>query len=567
MRWLRDQLTRPGLGWRLAVLAMLLTLPSLWNGLVLDDLWHRRMILEGKTPFGVHVQPLDLFAFFPDRPDVRREMLEFGIWPWWGIERVHVEFFRPVTALTLRLDYLLWPNWPALMHLQSLLWYGALVVAVAALLRRFLPPAEAGLGALFYAVCDGHALAVSWLASRSALVAAFFAVLAIGCHDRWRRDGWRSGAWLGPLCFALALCSGELAVGALGYFVAHAWFLDRRRFRSLVPYVVIVVVWQVAYRAMGYGASGPGIYSDPVREPLRFAMDLAVRIPVLLFSQLIAPFADGWPFMTRTLGYWAAAGAAVVVLFLLVATRTHWSSDSSVSFLVVGSLLALVPVAAVVPSDRVLTLVSVGALGALAACILRAPRSRIAWALLLRHAVLAALLLPPRTLFPKLFNASMARVVRTAPDDAALASETLVIVNAPHFFFAMIPLLRAEMGGTVPARQRCLGTTTREVIVERRAEHELVLRVDGGYLDRPGDELTWSPLEPRPAGFTVALSDMRFEVARATSDGRPEEVHVHFGHSPRRLRWIVWDVDGYREMDLPSVGQEVRLPPVTSPLP
>jgi len=188
-------------------------------------------------------------------------------------------------------------------------------------------------------------------------------------------------------------------------------------------------------------------------------------------------------------------------------------------------------------------------------------------ALLLRHAVLAALLLPPRTLFPKLFNASMAHALRTAPDDAALASETLVIVNAPHIFFAMIPVLRAEMGGTLPARVRCLGTTTREVIVERRAEDLLVLRVDGGYLDRPGDELSWSPLEPRPAGFSLTLSDMRFEVARATSDGRPEEVHVHFGHGPRRLRWIVWGVDGYREMLLPGVGQEVRLPPISSPLP
>jgi hypothetical protein len=544
-------------------------MPSLWNGLVLDDWWHRRMILEGTGMMGNPKHALDLFSFFADDPVLRAQLIEEGVWPWWGSGRVHVQFFRPITALTHQLDYAVWPDQPVLMHLHSLVWHAALVVAATALLRRLLEPHIAGLAALMYALCDGHALATSWLASRSAVVAAFCSVLALIAHDRWRRDGWKLGAWLAPLLFIVSLGAAELAIGALGYLLIHALTFDRRRPWVLVPYLAIAVAWQLAYRALGYGASGVGIYSDPGGDPLGFVVDLTTRAPVLLFSGFIAPLADGWPFMTRTLGLWTAGGAALGSAALAVLAWRALAKDRSARLLLFGSCIALVPAAAVVPSDRVLMLFGVGAAGALATFISRAELDEsklvrgVALALLVRHTLGGAILTPTRSLVPRVFARSIEAASQSAPDDPALAGETLVIVNAPHVFYSnMLPLVRSQLGGTLPARLRVLGTTTRPVSIERPSAGELRLRVEGGYLDRPGDELSWSRSYPRSAGFTLELSDMRFEVLQATADGRPEEIAVKFGSGPRPLRWITWSAGGYRAFELPPVGGSLRLEPI-----
>jgi hypothetical protein len=43
--------------------------------------------------------------------------------PWWSDPTIHIDFARPLTALTHVLDYALWPGTPALRHLHSLLWF------------------------------------------------------------------------------------------------------------------------------------------------------------------------------------------------------------------------------------------------------------------------------------------------------------------------------------------------------------------------------------------------------------------------------------------------------------
>ncbi|HOE98007.1 MAG TPA: hypothetical protein PK847_15655, partial [Candidatus Sumerlaeota bacterium] len=46
----------------------------------------------------------------------------------------------PLAAATHALDLALWPTSPALMHAHTLLWFAALLAALAALFRRLLPP-------------------------------------------------------------------------------------------------------------------------------------------------------------------------------------------------------------------------------------------------------------------------------------------------------------------------------------------------------------------------------------------------------------------------------------------
>ena len=60
-----------------------------------------------------------------------------------------------MASLTHWVDYLLWPNSPAMMHVQSVLWYALLAGAVALLYQRLMGlTVAAGVAALLYCVDD-----------------------------------------------------------------------------------------------------------------------------------------------------------------------------------------------------------------------------------------------------------------------------------------------------------------------------------------------------------------------------------------------------------------------------
>jgi hypothetical protein len=66
------------------------------------------------------------------------DYIDFGLFPWWTSPGLRLAFFRPLSAISMWVDYQLWPNLPALMHLHSLLLYAALVAAATLLYRRLL---------------------------------------------------------------------------------------------------------------------------------------------------------------------------------------------------------------------------------------------------------------------------------------------------------------------------------------------------------------------------------------------------------------------------------------------
>src|SRR5205823_5741641 len=73
---------------------------------------------------------------FRGDPERTTRVMDLGFFPWWTYPGLKAEFCQVVTVWTHRLDYWLWPDSPILMHLHSLLWFGALVAAVACLYRQ-----------------------------------------------------------------------------------------------------------------------------------------------------------------------------------------------------------------------------------------------------------------------------------------------------------------------------------------------------------------------------------------------------------------------------------------------
>lgn len=598
-------LAHPRWPWVAALVGVLLASPALWAGLQLDDHLHR--FLVGLHARGEGLGPWwDLYAAAEGDPALTRARMDVGFSPWWTLPELRLRFLRPVSAATHYVEYAAWPDAAWLMHAQSLAWYGALVVVVGALLRRWLGPTwVAGLGTLLFAIDDAHATPVGWIAQRNALVSATLVVLVLVIHDRARRDGWRPGAWLGPIVLALALGAGEGSVAALGYLGAHALLLEpgravgggaeeawaRRAVRGVValwPYVGVVIAWRLAYDALGYGAEGSGVYLDPVREPAAFLAALPERMAALGLSQLAWPAADAWAVGAPAWGGARAVAAAVLVLLVLVgasaseevncansAMASNARQGSLVAFL--GAALSLVPAAAVVPGDRMLLLVGVGGSAAVARVIAVAfGEDRRGWSwprplaavltplLLAIHGVLAPLALPREVaaLSPELEEHQRAAVA-SLPADPALARQDLVIVNAPPTFVSStLWLLRwGDPERALPRRLRCLGSTFAPVVVQRPDAHTLVLQPVGGYLGDPFTANARGRAHPFAVGDRVVLDGWSVEMMGVAHE-RPTVVRIRFDvplEDPS-LRWVVWQGDRFVPFVPPAPGRSLAIP-------
>ena len=261
-------------------------------------------------------------------------------------------------------------------------WPGSrfLLAVVGALYRQFSGRhGTARLALLLFAIDDAHAPVVSWIARSQPDHRACARVAGADRAPAPSRQWFRAGIWLGPLLFGLGLLASESALIAGAYLVSFAAVLDSgsrwQRYGSLVPYAALVLVWRVAYGFLGYGAANSGLYVDPVRAPLAFIGALFERLPVLSLSQLALPWAELWeiyPLTAPWLRYAVGALAWMTLLGFGALLRPLWRENRSVRFFGVGALLALVPVCASFPHDRLLLGAGVGAMGVMAEVLRRA---------------------------------------------------------------------------------------------------------------------------------------------------------------------------------------------------
>jgi len=584
---IRRWLASPRIAWAAALLAAALTLPSLGNGLGIDDHMYRARVLEG---WDASRSARDLFLYAdPDRPVQAREAMASGELSWWAAPRLRWRFFRPLAQILHHVEFRMFGRGgERLMHLHSVLWMAALAALVAVLYRRLLaPPWLAGLAALFYAVDHGHGFTVGWLANRCMLMAAVFAVLCLIAHDRWRRDAWRPGAALAPLALALALLSSEESIAIAGYLVAHAAFLDRapgrRRVLALAPAAVVIAAWYVARGAAGYGSDGTGSYTNPFDQPIAFLAQATWRIPIYVHSLLGALPADLWEvyFVRRGLtGVMVTAG--VVFTLLAIATLARLvRGDRVAAFWALGAALALIPVCAAHPTDRHMFLVG---LGGIALCsqflgawvdradpirrrlLPRAPAAAIAAVVFIVavRAVLSPVALPIRAMIPGDVSRGLDRIEALVPSDSMLTRQDVVLVNAPFKYLCnFVSVVRRSKGGPSPRRWWCLGVSPNGVEVGREDANTLVLRPERGYLASFEDTNVRSRRIPFAPNDTVDLDGLTMTVRSVTADGRPAEVAARFVlplDNPE-LRWLVFKDGAYRPFVPPKAGQAILLAP------
>ncbi len=335
------------------LLGFLLASPAIGSGLLADDVGHRNFILAQLA--GASDRPWwDMFVLIGASPEELEKLRFLGQVPWWTSTKVHVAFWRPLTAATHYVDYALWPDSPWLMHVHQLLWHVAACGLAWALFRRIASSrAAGGAAAIGFALTHLHMSAAAWLAHRNAVLVLVFGLACLLAHDRWRRDRWRGGAVLGPMAFAAALLSGEMGVGVLGFVIAHALVLDtakpRGRLSALVPYLAVLLAWRGVYDSLGYGAVGSGVYLDPIAEPVAWLSAVPRRIAELLV------YLFGPPGEIGRLLTWRGFGACLVLGVVALAVRaSDVAHRRAFAFALLAVLLSLVPMTTTVAHDRVL---------------------------------------------------------------------------------------------------------------------------------------------------------------------------------------------------------------------
>ncbi len=575
---------------RLAVLVgVVLMLPSLGTGLALDDYFHILRLRPEPGIEGIEYRPLDIFAFAQGDAEQIRALVDEGVFGWWADPSVRLSFWRPISSLSHYLDSLLWPDRPALMHGQNLLWFAALLAIVSALLRRFEPRTwVAGLALWLYAVDDAHGWTVGWVAHRNALVAAVLALPALLCHQHLRRRGWQPGAWLGPLFLALGLLAGESAIAVTAYLFAFAVTLDsgpwKARLGCLWPYAAVVVGWRLLYSGLGYGAFASGVYVDPAREPIRFLVQMAEHLPPILHGQLGPLTSDLWIFVSSSARPWIWTGMVLTLGLVAALFAATMRRDPRARFWALGMVLAAIPVCSTFPSDRLLLLVGLGGAG-LISCLLselmapgtsRRGRARrfplLVWvrmsccaALVAVHLVLAPFLAPFRAQIARHMDLMYQAVDRTVPKTEEITSQTLVSINGPiEILLSYLAVARQARGEPRPVAVRMLASAVFELEVTRLAADALRIRRHRGHLRLRLEQMLRGPSRRLAAGEIVEISGLTVEVVSLTADGWPSELELRFDvplEDPS-LHWVRWDRFGFVPYAPPAVGETEFLPPI-----
>ncbi len=104
MKRFKEWLSHPWLPVIATLLAVGLMIPSLWNGLILDDYFHRLVLLKDAHSISCASSPLNLFCFSNGNPEANRQMMNSGFLPWYTQENFQKAIKHFDKAVSLGFD-------------------------------------------------------------------------------------------------------------------------------------------------------------------------------------------------------------------------------------------------------------------------------------------------------------------------------------------------------------------------------------------------------------------------------------------------------------------------------
>jgi hypothetical protein len=594
----------------LAIGAILVMLPALKTGLVLDDLVQRVVELKpGQLPARMRDTGMppdsgslgtvlcDLFPGLDQDPRCMALAKNYGLLPWWTPDNLRLALWRPVTAFTHWLDYRLFPDSPGLMHAHNIAWFAAIVFLITIIYRKLMGTGwVAGFAALLFLLDGNTYFPVAFVANRGFMLSLFFGLLCLYEHHQWRSAKSRSGLVLSALFLALSLFANEGGASTFAFILAYALVLEpgsfRRRALTILPSILVIIVWRTIYEAFGFGLHTGGLgglYIDPAHEPLSFAREVVPRAMVLLGGQLtgVAPdflFAVNPLLQPKVIAFYCVSVVAALIVFLPLLRGNRIAA-----FWFAVMVLAAIPAATVAPLSKNLGFVAVGAYG-LIACFIAGLISRpsrlpeflpyriLAWVacvlLILAHvpgAIAGRVVAVKAAAF---FN-GVTRLINPG-DWPNIENENVIVVNAPcSIALAYAPSYKAYHHQPLPRTLRALVPGCTSFDIQRADDKTLVIQskapdifscdnvgpIHGAYVFRTANLLLGKPKFKK--GDRYDLGSLTVEVLESDASDLPSRVVFRFDTSldSPDFHWLRfdWRTFSYQPFKIPAIGQSVTL--------
>ena len=553
----------------LFVLGAAVFAPALLSNYLLDDYLHASML---RGTFPAERSPFELYDFVNDAD---RELLRaHGLLPWWTDPTLTIRFLRPLSSALLWVDHQLFGEHPLWPHLHSFLWWMAVVIGAAALFRRLFTPRVATMATFLFALAPCHAIPLAWLANREALVSLTLGIAGLLALLRVRESGRGWDALLAAVCFAISFAAGEYAISLTGYIVAlelmNKGALSRRAL-TLLPFALPAIVYLGIRSWMGFGSRGSGFYTDPLHDPVAFSLDAPRRAAILMIDAWLG--LDQNTVNVSSSRWWVAILA--IVLFAFFAPPIQRSlrergpeEQHAARWLLLGALLALIPMLAVVPSPRLLGTSMLGFAPTIAIVIDTAwfptvarPRrgafehnALAATALAFLHFIHGpgVSFLMGRSFFLSTwaYAAAVERLQGRLGEDASGEIVAVRVLGGGFF----LPF-SVDRSGELPAQFRILSHTT-HVLALRPDAHTLELRgteLDGLYPIGEGN-LFLDSQHSVSEGQVFELPGLRATVISVLPDGRPQSARFEFDHDLEDAHWIQETNLGFPDAPPPEIG-------------
>ena len=599
----------------LAIGAILVMLPALKTGLFWDDLMQRAVELKpSQLPPRMHETGMlppdsgsfstvlrDLFGFSRDRQNMALAK-NYGTLPWWTPDNFRFALWRPLTAFTHWLDYRLFPDSPMLMHAENIACFAAIVFLITIIYRKLMGTEwVAGFAALLF-LLDVHTyFPVAFVANRGFMLSLLFGLLCLYEHHQWRSAKSRSGCMLSALFLALSLFADEGGAATFAFILAYALVLEpgsfRKRALTILPSILVIVLWRAIYTVSGFGVVHMGGYIDPAHEPLEFGRVVILRAMVLLAGQLtgVAPEVLGAVnpvLQPKVVAFFCVPVVAALVVFLPCVRR-----DKTAAFWLAVMLLAAIPAATVMPMSKNLGFVAVGAYGLIASFVagLITRPSRLPEWLTYRILAWVACVLLILIHVPGAIAGRVIAVKATAyvidcanrfgdvGDWPNIENQNVIIVNPPlPLAVGFAPFNKAYHHQPLPKTLRALVPGLTSFNVERTDDKTLVIQsktpniffcdnvgpIVGRYTLQVCNQLLFGPKFKK--GDRYDLDGLTVEVLEVDASDLPSRVAFRFNTSldSPDFHWLRFDLQAakcgpyqppYQPFKIPAIGQSVTL--------
>jgi hypothetical protein len=582
-------------------------LPAIKSGLMLDDLMQRTIQLRPEQIpsrlYDTGVVPADsgklstvlfeLFGLSRNKQNIKAAK-DYGVLPWWVRDDIKASQWCPFTAFTHWLDYQLYPNMPALMHVHNILWFAAVVFLVAVVYRRLLGPGwVAGFAAVLFLLDENTYFPVMFVANRAFVVSLFFGLLCLYSHHKWRSAKSLSAGVFSQICLAISLLSNEAGVSTFAFLLAYALVLEKGswlgRILSLLPSVFVIVLWRVIYTCLEYGVSGIGGYIDPGHQPVRFLEHLVGRVLILLSAQLSGQAPDVLGAFNSSALMIALAAYLVFLAVTLIVFLPLLIKNRMARFWFAVMVFAAIPASTVTPISKNFGFVAVGAFALIAIFVATIitdrdsmPKSHfyriLAW---IMCAVFLFMHIPGavvgRVMAPKMmtsFNTSLANTNFLSNTE----NRDVVVINAPcQLALSYTPFYRTYLDQPLPKSLRTLVPGCIALQVTRTDDKTLVIKsapanIFSSDQNSPlhlahfcrvlNEFFLGDPSFKKSDRFT--LRNLMIEVLAIDDRRLPTEVAFHFADSLNdpNLYWLQfnWRTPSYDRFDVPQIGQTVSIP-------